>query len=227
MAEKEKTRMQQATWYTRLGPSGSMLGAILTGMSIFLPLILTGPPPDTRFPDPYPPTLNGVWILRSLFSSQRQFSSLLPLLLALLVVLALITLGTSISALLLQANVSGIVSWMRILAAMSSLVVLLWFLEGVALLNVHLGFGTGGMASPRFSPGFGIVFLVLGAILSALGSGRMGIGALVGVGIGFLLFFTPLFFFAFIIGTITCMLGGLLGWWRERASSKSTPVASS
>ena len=219
--------MQQATWFTRLGPLGSILGAILTEISIFLPLILTRPPLDARFSDPYPPMLDGVWLLRLLFSSQSQFSSLLPLLLALLVVLALITLGTSISALFLQANVSGVVSWIRVLAAMSSLAVLLWFLEGVALLNVHLGFGTGGIASPRFSPGFGIVFLVLGATLSALGLGRMGIGALVGVCIGFLLFFTPLFFFAFIVGTITCILGGLVGWWIERASSKSTPIASS
>ena len=149
-----------------------------------------------------------------------------PLFFALLMLLALITLGTSIPALLLQANVSGVVSWIRTLAAISSLAVLLWFLEGVALLNFHLGFGTGGIASPRFSPGFGIAFLVLGAALSALGLGRVGIGAVVGGCIGFLLFFTPLSYFAFIVGTITCILGTLVGWWIQRASSKSTRVAS-
>ena len=145
---------------------------------------------------------------------------------ALLVVLTLITLGTSIPALLLQANVSGVVIWIRALAAISSVLVLLWFLAGVELLNYHLG-GVTGLPTVRFSPGFGIAFLLLGTALSALGLGSVGIGAVVGACIGFLLFFTPLAFFAVIIGTITCILGALVGWWIQRASSKSTSVASS
>ena len=80
----------------------------------------------------------------------------MTLLFVLLVVLALITLGTSVAALLLQANVSGVVSWIRALAAISSVVALLWFLEGVTALNYQVGFGTGSIRAPRFSVGFGV-----------------------------------------------------------------------
>lgn len=219
--------MRQASWFTRVGSLVSILGTLLTGISLFLPLILTEPPIDPQFPDPYPPTLNGVWLLGSLFSPQSQVSSLMTLLFVLLVVLALIVLGTSIAALLLQANVSGVVSWIRALAAIGSVVALLWFLEGVAALNYHVGFGTGSIRSPRFSAGFGVAFVVSGTALSALGLGPVGIGVVVGAGIGYLFFLTPLALLAFLIGTITCILGALIGWWIQRASSRSTPVASS
>ena len=202
----------------------SILGAILIVIGFFFPIILTYPPVNTRFPDPYPPILDGVSLIRSLFSSQ-SLPFLLVLLFALLILLALITLGTTIPAVLPKANVSGVVSWIRTLAAIISILVLLWFLGGVTLLNFHVGFGPGslGITSPRFEPGFGIAFLLIGAVLSALGLGRVGIGAVVGASIGYLFFFTQLVFFGFalIIGPITCILGALVGWWIQRASLKS------
>ncbi|GAC1401662.1 MAG: hypothetical protein NVSMB49_16600 [Ktedonobacteraceae bacterium] len=208
--------MQQASWSTRLGPLVSVLGALLSVISIFLPLILTGPPSDAQRSNSYPPTLDGVWLLRSLFSSQNQtFSSISPLF-ALLMVLTLITLGTSIPALLLHANVSRVVSWIRALAAMSSVLVLLWFLEDVQGLNFREA-GPPGM----FSQGFGIALLVVGTVVSALGLGLIGIGTVVGGCIGFLLSFPLLPYFAFIVDTITCLLGTLVGWWRQRATLKN------
>ena len=220
--------MRQVSWFTRLGPSVSILGTLLTGISLFLPLILTQPPIAPGLTDPYPPTLDGAWLLGSLFSPQNQVSSLGTILFVLLIVLALVTLGTSIAALLLQANVSGVISWIRGFAAISGLAVLLWFLEVVELLNYHV-FGTGSITSPRFSLGFGVAFLVAGTALGALGLGLVGIGALVGIAIGYLFLFilTSFALLAFPIGVITCILGALVGWWIQRATAKSTSVVSS
>src|SRR3984893_15126534 len=220
--------MQESSWLTRLGAFVSILGAIVTVIGFFFPIILTYPAVDTRFPDPYPPILDGVALIRSLFSAQIP-SFLLVLLVALLILLALITLGTTIPAVLPKANVSGVVSWIRTLAASISILVLLWFLGGVSLLNFHVGFGPGGIGatSPRFGPGFGIAFLLIGAVLSALGLGRLGIGAVVGACIGFIFLLTPLDFLAFIVGTITCILGTLVGAWMQRASLKKRLTASS
>jgi hypothetical protein len=219
--------MRQTSWFTRLGPLVSIIGALLTGTSFFLPLILTQPPLAPGLTDPYPPVLDGVWLLGSLFSPQSQVSSLGTFLFVLLIVLALITLGTSITVLLLQTNLSGVVSRVRAVAVIGSLAVALWFLEVVVALNYHIGFGTGAITSPRFSVGFGIAFLVSGTALSALGLGPVGVGAVVGIGIGYLFLLTPLGLLAFPIGLVTCILGALVGWWIQRASSKSSPVASS
>jgi len=115
------------------------------------------------------------------------------------------------------------VIWIRAIAAVGGLVALIWFLEGVELLNFHI-FGT---TSLRFSISFGIVFLALGTALSALGLGPVGIGALVGAAIGYLFFFSPLALFAVPIVAVTCLLGTFVGWLIQRTMSKSTPIASS
>ncbi len=229
IAEKENIHMRQASWFTRLGPLVSILGAVLTGISLFLPLILTQPPVAPGFTDPFPPTLNGVSLLSSLFTPQSQISSLGTFLFALLIVLALVTLATSIAALIQRTNVSGVVSWIRGFAAISGVAVALWFVEVVELLNYHVGFGTGAVSSPRFDIGFGLAFVVIGTALSALGVGLLGVGAVVGIAIGYLLLFilTSFALLAFPIGVITCILGTLVGWWIQRATAKSTSVASS
>lgn len=221
--------MRQASWFTRLGPLVSILGTLLTGITLFLPLILTQPPIAPGFTDLFPSVLNGAWLLGSLFTPQSQISSLGTILFALLLVLALVTLGTSIAALLQQANVTGVVSWIRGFAAISSVAVGLWFLEVVEALNYHIGFGTGAVSSPRFDMGFGLAFLVIGTALSALGVGLVGVGAVVGIAIGYLFLFilTSFALLAFPIGAITCILGAVVGWWIQRATTRSTPVVSS
>jgi hypothetical protein len=215
--------MPQASWFTRLSPLGSIVGALLTGISLFFPLIQEEPLPFRGGgSDVFTPTLNGGWLLRSFLTPQSQLSPWVTWSYALLVALAVITLGVGIVAWFRQASTPGVVIWIRAIAAVGGLVALIWFLEGAQLLNFHI-FGT---TSLRFSMGFGIVFLALGTALSALGLGPVGIGALVGAAIGYL-FFSPLALFAVPIVPITCLLGTFVGWLIQRAMSKSTSVASS
>ncbi|GAC1425633.1 MAG: hypothetical protein NVSMB54_10410 [Ktedonobacteraceae bacterium] len=124
---------------------------------------------------------------------------------------------------LLQANTPRVVSWVRTLAVMGSLVVLVWFFEGVEALN----FVEAGFPSASFSLGLGAGMLGIGTALSALGLGRIGIGAAVGTGIGYLFFYSPFGRVAFFIAPITCLLGTLIGWGIQRASLKKTLTASS
>jgi hypothetical protein len=221
--------MLQSSWFTRLDPLGSILGALLTGISLFFPLFLIAPAPFTgrEGSDVFLPTLNGGWLLRSLLTPQNQLSPGVTWSFALLVALAAITLGVGMATWFLQAHVPGVVSWIRAIAAVGGLVALLWLLEGVALLNFQVGFGPGGSGSPKISMGFGMALPVLGTALSALGLGVVGIDALVGAGIGYLVFLTPLGILALFIGPITCILGALVGWWIARATSKGTPASSS
>ena len=219
IAEKEKTFMQQTSRNSRLGLLGSLLGAVLTVLSIFLPLILTEPVLDTRFSDPYPPTLDGVWMLRSL-ASQSRVSSEVSVYIPMLLVLALFTLGTSSVLLFLQDNPLPVVNWIRTLTTIGALIVLLWFIEGVEGLN----FVEAGLPPAKFSLGLGTVMVEIGIALSALGLGLVGIGAMVGVGLGYLFFFSPFAKVDFFITPLTCLLGALIGWRIQRAASKKARV---
>lgn len=212
--------MSQASWFTRWGPLSSLIGALLTILGLFLPLIVTVPVPNTRISDPYPSTLDGVWLLRSLASQNSEFSRVsayVPLLLT----LALISLGTSSVMMRLQDNTPRVVNWIRMLAILGSLIVLLWFIVGVQ----RMDYVEAGLPPAWFSLGLGTAVLVVGIALSALGLGRIGIGAAVGAGISYLLFPFPIVIFYII--PIICLLGVLIGWRIQRASLKKTLTASS
>src|SRR5438067_8865530 len=101
--------MPQASWFTRLSPLGSIVGALLTGISLFFQLILEEPPFRGEGSDVFLPTLNGGWLLRSLLTPQGQISPGVTWSYALLVALAVITLCVGIVAWFRQASTPGVV----------------------------------------------------------------------------------------------------------------------
>ncbi len=185
--------MQVALFRTRIGPIISVLGSTLMVTGFSLPLFFTEPPSHTNFANPYPPVLNGWQVMRFLPGlSSDQYLSLTTVApeIVLLFFLAVIILITSLLMLLREG--SPLVIRTRALATFASIGMICCFY----VLSIFLNWGgspDGDAALPDITMGPGIQFLLIGAVLCAIGIGVASISAIIGAFLGLIIGYSTIY----------------------------------
>lgn len=205
----------------RVGAIISTLGGIVILIGFCLPLAFTSSNVD--YVDTYPPVLNGWQVIQAM-----------PLASPLAMIALLLALGIiSTSFLVAIQRGEPPFTTIRAVATVASVPVLLW-LPWLIFAPSFASSPDGANASPQISLGIGLAVMLSGAALSALGSGLVGIGGLIGALLGASLILVPFIGFLMLVlnadfftSAIGSIAGALLGrkilrsWQKRRAEQRS------
>ena len=191
----------QTSSIARVGAVVSILGGILTVIGFSLPVAFTSG--NTNYIDTYPPVLNG-WHLLSSMPQAASFALLAFL-------LAIVIIGTSALTALRKGFPTVVKT--RTVATIVSITVQLWLPWRIIFPSIAFS-PDGAAASPHISLDMGIAVMLAGTLLSVLGLGLVGIGAVIGALVICLAFFLPYVGYLLYIydgGMLVCLAGSIIG----------------